>query len=110
MRTNFLLAMCFLTLSGCMSRADSTNELDRAQGLLPVNTEANAKTRTESLVAVDKEVTTQGALSRAEPQIVRVWIHDFEVGNDFRIQGTWADLVIEPGHWTPRQPAQKNEK
>ncbi len=99
MRTKIALAILgIVSISGCITRAPTTYELDRRAGFSPpgepVLPDDLSKMRTNSAIARTPMIPV-----RVPPVVEKVWIADSTLGDGAKMQGTWMFLEVEPGRW-----------
>ena len=88
----------FILLTGCLTRAPTTYELDRRSGMLPPNQvqikDDLAKMQTSSNIARQSQMP-----ARLSPLVERIWVNSQILPDGSKLDGTWMWIEVEKSKW-----------
>ena len=97
----------FVSLSSCVTRAPTENELDRRAGLVPATLAEEHRDELKDQLTGLHPVKGQDKPTRlplrSTARVERVWVYDQELDGGYFLQGTYLYLEVEPGRWVQEE-------
>lgn len=92
------VSVAAVSITGCLTRADTTYELDRRSGLLPPN-ELQVKKDISLLKTNSNETRETQMPERLPPLVEKIWVTSQLLPDGSKLDGTWMWVEVERSRW-----------